>query len=75
MENAKQLLSAASFTQDSTVHDPLVHLIKNAISHGVEETSEDRVKNGKSERARVELCAYSKRGKIFIQVKDGRARN
>lgn len=50
--------------------DPLVHLIKNAISHGVEETSEDRVKNGKNPRARVELNAYSKRGKIFIEVKD-----
>lgn len=50
--------------------DPLVHLIKNAISHGVEENSQDRVKIGKSERARVELSAYSKRGKIFIEVKD-----
>lgn len=50
--------------------DPLVHLIKNAISHGVEETSEDRVKSGKNPRAKVELNAYSKRGKIFIEVKD-----
>jgi len=50
--------------------DPLVHLIKNAISHGVEETSEDRVKIGKNPRAKVELNAYSKRGKIFIEVKD-----
>lgn len=50
--------------------DPLVHLIKNAISHGVEENSEDRVKIGKSPRAKVELNAYSKRGKIFIEVKD-----
>ena len=50
--------------------DPLVHLIKNAISHGVEETSDDRIKDGKDPRARVELCAYNKRGKIFIEVKD-----
>jgi len=50
--------------------DPLVHLIKNAISHGVEETPEDRVACGKSPRAKVELNAYSKRGKIFIEVKD-----
>lgn len=50
--------------------DPLVHLIKNAISHGVEESPEDRVKLGKSRRAKVELNAYSKRGKIFIEIKD-----
>lgn len=50
--------------------DPLVHLIKNAISHGVEETSQDRTKIKKSPKARVELNAYSKRGKIFIEVKD-----
>lgn len=50
--------------------DPLVHLIKNAISHGVEEKSEDRVSQNKNPRARVELNAYSKRGKIFIEIKD-----
>lgn len=50
--------------------DPLVHLIKNAISHGVEESEQDRIKQGKNPRARVELNAYNKRGKIFIEVKD-----
>lgn len=50
--------------------DPLVHLIKNAISHGVEENSEDRISTGKSRKAHVELSAYNKRGKIFIEVKD-----
>ena len=50
--------------------DPLVHLIKNAISHGVEENEQDRINSGKSPRARVELSAYNKRGKIFIQIKD-----
>jgi len=50
--------------------DPLVHLIKNAISHGVEENGDDRLKYGKCRKARVELNAYNKRGKIFIEVKD-----
>lgn len=50
--------------------DPLVHLIKNAISHGVEEKPDDRVQIGKNRKARVELNAYSKRGKIFIEIKD-----
>lgn len=50
--------------------DPLVHLIKNAISHGVEADVEDRIKLGKPRKARVELNAFSKRGKIFIEIKD-----
>ena len=50
--------------------EPLVHMIKNAISHGIEENVQDRIDLGKPERARVELNAYSKRGKIFIEVKD-----
>lgn len=50
--------------------DPLVHLIKNAISHGVEEDSKDRISADKPAKAKVELNAYSKRGKIFIEIKD-----
>lgn len=50
--------------------DPLVHMIKNAISHGVESDPTDRVKLEKPRKATVELNAYSKRGKIFIEVKD-----
>lgn len=50
--------------------EPLVHMIKNAISHGIEENSDDRVAIGKNRKARVELNAYNKRGKIFIEVKD-----
>jgi len=50
--------------------DPLVHLIKNAISHGIEDTEGDRTGFGKRARGTVELNAYNKRGKIFIEVKD-----
>lgn len=50
--------------------DPLVHMIKNAISHGIEENNDDRINAGKNARAKVELNAYSKRGKIFIEVRD-----
>lgn len=50
--------------------EPLVHLIKNAISHGVEPDPKDRVKNGKPAKAKVELIAYNKRGSIYIEIKD-----
>ena len=50
--------------------EPLVHMIKNAISHGVEANPDDRVALGKPRKAKVELNAYNKRGKIYIEVKD-----
>ena len=50
--------------------DPLVHLIKNAISHGIEEDETLRKVIGKVARGRIELNAFNKRGKIFIEVKD-----
>ena len=50
--------------------DPLVHLIKNAISHGVETDIQARINGGKSRKAKVELNAFNKRGKIFIEIKD-----
>lgn len=50
--------------------DPLVHLIKNAISHGVEPNPDDRIKLNKPKKAKVELIAYNKRGSIYIEIKD-----
>jgi len=50
--------------------DPLVHMIKNAISHGIEKDQSLRTANGKIARGQVQLNAYNKRGKIFIEVKD-----
>lgn len=50
--------------------EPLVHLIKNAISHGIEDSPEDRIAKGKPPKGRVELNAYNKRGKIYIEIKD-----
>lgn len=47
--------------------DPLVHLVKNAISHGVEE---DRTAAGKPETGHVRMIAYNKRGNIYIEVSD-----
>ncbi|GBF23099.1 two-component system, chemotaxis family, sensor kinase CheA [Candidatus Gastranaerophilus sp. (ex Termes propinquus)] len=50
--------------------EPLVHLIKNAISHGVEVNPDDRENSGKRRKALVELNAYNKRGKIYMEIKD-----
>lgn len=51
------------------VSDPLVHLIRNAVDHGVEST-EERLRAGKSETGTVELCAYHQGGRLVIEVRD-----
>jgi len=49
--------------------DPLVHLVKNAISHGIE-SAEERAVSGKSSTGTVKVSAYSKRGNVYIEVED-----
>ncbi len=49
--------------------DPLMHLLRNAIDHGVE-FPEDRVRHGKSERGRVRVSASQQGGRIVIEVTD-----
>jgi two-component system chemotaxis sensor kinase CheA len=49
--------------------DPLMHLLRNAIDHGIE-FPEDRVRHGKSERGRVRVSASQQGGRIVIEVSD-----
>jgi two-component system, chemotaxis family, sensor kinase CheA len=49
--------------------DPLVHLIKNSISHGIENEKE-RIELGKTPNGTVKVEAYSKRGNVYIEVSD-----
>ena len=49
--------------------DPLVHMIRNSMDHGVE-NPEDRRAAGKSERGRVVLRAYHADGNVVIEVED-----
>jgi two-component system chemotaxis sensor kinase CheA len=49
--------------------DPLTHLVRNAVDHGLE-TPEDRQMAGKPEVGRVRLEAYQQGGSIYIEVGD-----
>ncbi|WP_282140264.1 chemotaxis protein CheA [Cytobacillus oceanisediminis] len=51
------------------IGDPLVHLIRNALDHGVE-TPEVRKENGKSEEGNVILKAYHSGNHVFIEIED-----
>jgi len=49
--------------------DPLTHMIRNAIDHGLE-SPEARVKAGKSEQGVVRLIAAHRSGRVVIEVSD-----
>jgi two-component system chemotaxis sensor kinase CheA len=49
--------------------DPLVHLIRNAIDHGVE-TPEKRAVSGKSPTGRIELAARYVGAQVLVTVRD-----
>jgi two-component system chemotaxis sensor kinase CheA len=49
--------------------DPLVHLLRNAVDHGIE-SPEERMKLGKPETARIVLSAKRDRNFVILQVTD-----
>ncbi|MDM9620220.1 chemotaxis protein CheA [Rhizobium sp. S96] len=49
--------------------DPLVHLVRNSIDHGLE-TPEDRLAAGKLEAGTVTLSARQAGGEVIISIKD-----
>jgi len=49
--------------------DPLMHMVRNALDHGVE-TPDERVKNGKPRAGTVSLSATHAGGSIHIEIKD-----
>lgn len=49
--------------------DPLVHIVRNAIDHGLE-TTDDRIKSGKSKLGVIFIKAFHKGNSLVIEVKD-----
>jgi len=51
------------------IGDPLVHLVRNSIDHGIE-SPEARLAAGKSAHGSIELNAYHKGGNVVVEVSD-----
>lgn len=51
------------------ISDPLVHLVRNSLDHGIE-TPDERIAAGKQETGTVTLEAYHRGGNIVIEVSD-----
>jgi two-component system, chemotaxis family, sensor kinase CheA len=66
-------LSGEATELDKTVMekigDPMVHLVRNSIDHGIE-MPEDRIAAGKPETGTVHLNAYHEGGNIVIEIED-----
>ncbi|MGA8104924.1 MAG: response regulator [Candidatus Acidiferrales bacterium] len=51
------------------ISDPLVHLVRNAVAHGIE-SAEIRAAAGKPEQGRIQIRAYHRGNHICIEVED-----
>ena len=51
------------------INDPLVHIVRNAIDHGIE-PPEERVKLGKPRKGKIILSAYHEGNYIIIEAAD-----
>jgi two-component system chemotaxis sensor kinase CheA len=51
------------------VNDPLVHMVRNAVDHGIE-SPEEREAAGKPAAGRVKLLAYHSAGSVVVEIRD-----
>jgi two-component system chemotaxis sensor kinase CheA len=52
-----------------TIRDPLTHLVRNAVDHGIE-PPEVRVARGKPAAGRLSLRAYHESGQVMVEIRD-----
>ena len=52
-----------------SINDPLTHLVRNSVDHGIE-PPEERRKKGKSDTGLVILKAYHEAGQVVIEISD-----
>ncbi len=74
LEKKVELIISGEQTEiDKTVIDrlidPLLHLVRNSLDHGIEPPAE-RVAAGKPQTGTIELKAYQKSGNVIIEIRD-----
>ncbi|MCM8529446.1 MAG: hybrid sensor histidine kinase/response regulator [Lentisphaeraceae bacterium] len=52
-----------------SINDPLTHIIRNSMDHGLE-TPEERQAAGKAAQGNLEIKAYHETGKVIIEIND-----
>ena len=51
------------------INDPLTHLVRNSVDHGIE-SPQDRISKGKDARGLIVLKAYHAAGQVVIEISD-----
>ena len=51
------------------INDPLVHMVRNAVDHGIE-SPQQRAESGKPESGTVQLLAYHSAGSVVVEIRD-----
>jgi len=57
-------------TMIDALSDPLIHIIRNAIDHGIEDDVDDRVKKDKNVRGQITIKAYHQAANVAIEISD-----
>ena len=52
------------------ISDPLMHLVRNSVDHGIEEDPNERIMLGKPAKGKITLEAKNEGGKVYISVRD-----
>ncbi len=52
-----------------SLHDPLIHIIRNSVDHGIE-NSEERRKKGKQDKGTLTINAYNEGNNVVIDIID-----
>lgn len=53
-----------------SLQDPLMHLVRNCMDHGIEDDVQDRINAGKPEKGTLRLSAQNASGEVIITVQD-----
>lgn len=53
-----------------SISDPIMHIVRNSMDHGIEPTAEERIAAGKPAQAEIVLSATHTGSEVIISVKD-----
>jgi two-component system chemotaxis sensor kinase CheA len=52
------------------LNDPLMHMVRNSMDHGIEDSVEKRIAAGKPAKGKITLAAYNASGEVIITITD-----
>ncbi len=53
-----------------SISDPIMHIVRNSVDHGIEETAEERIAAGKNPQGEVVLAASHTGSEVIITISD-----